>query len=305
MESMIQKELQSQFGERVLFDCSMKTHTTFAIGGHAAALIEVESIEELAWLFSYVREHQLCWKVIGKGSNLLVSDEGFDGIIMVLGSFFQQVKIDFERDSTIVCGAGLTLTKLVKWCHLHGFGGLEFLFGIPGTVGGSVVMNAGAFGGEMASIIAGIEYVDETGTHYLEASELEFKYRNFTTWNIYAETAVISRIWFLYQRKEPARIKELCKELVTKRIEKQPQGLPNAGSFFKNPEGDSAGKLIDDCGLKGMSVGGAMVSEKHGNFFVNTGSASAVDVIKLMRLVQETVEKEHGIKLQPEVHFIQ
>lgn len=304
MEQEIRQKITERFAARARFDCSLKSFSTFRIGGNAACLVEVESVDELSWLLNFVREQQFSWRVFGKGSNLLVSDTGFDGVILMLGEFFKQLGFTSEDKTLIECGAGSSLTRLIKWCQEQGRGGAEFLFGIPGTVGGAVVMNAGAFGGEISEIITAVEYVDHHGAHRISGDGLGFGYRRFHNWKNLQDEAVVTRVWLNLQKQEPENIKVLCRDYVKRRAQKQPQGLPNAGSFFKNPAGDSAGRLIEDCGLKGYRIGGAMVSEKHANFFVNAENATSEDMVALMKHVQKRVEVKHSIKLEPEVHFI-
>lgn len=305
MKSEFKKRLTARFGDRALLDCSMKPYTTFAVGGVAEALVEVTDVRELQLLLQELQESDISWRIIGKGSNLLVKDEGFDGVIILLGGEFLSIDVTEDKKETIVSvGAGVTLTSLVKWCQSRGLSGTEFLFGIPGSIGGAAVMNAGAWKQELSEVVTSIEIVSLSDVTNLSVEQLEFEYRNFKTWQQYAGKAIVSKVSLSLEKEEPHLIKERCLELVERRMKTQPKGLPNAGSFFKNPTDDSAGRLIENSGLKGYRVGGAMVSDIHANFLVNSGQAKAADVIKLMKYIQEKVEKDSGVQLVPEVHFI-
>lgn len=303
MNGRVARLIEKQFGLRVQFDCSLKPYTTFAIGGKAAALLVVETAEELRWLLSCIEENELAWQVIGKGSNLLVNDKGFDGLVLMLGASFKRITISAD-DGVIEAGAGVSLTKLIKWCQRRGLCCIESLFGVPGTAGGAAVMNAGAFDGEIGQVLAGIELIDKGGPRYLGKDSLTVSYRCLDSWKPFRGKAVMTKVFLRSRPGDAGEIARRCRELAAWRKEKQPLGQPNAGSFFKNPPGESAGRLIDDAGLKGISVGGAKVSEKHANFLVNTGSATCDDVLQLMKLVQAEVQQFSGIVLEPEVQFI-
>ncbi len=303
MDSGLAESIKQKFSSRAQFNCALKGYTSFAIGGNAAALLVVETLEELCWLLALVEEYGLRWQVIGKGSNLLVSDQGFDGLVFKLGSDFQQIGLS-EHDNIVRVGAGISLTRLIRWCQQRGLSCVEFLFGVPGSVGGAVVMNAGAFGDEISTVITGVELVDKQGVQYLEKDALSFSYRCFNSWKDFNKRAVITRVFLQSQPGDGEEISSRCKEIAGWRKLKQPLGQPNAGSFFKNPPGDSAGRLIDAAGLKGRRVGGAQVSEKHANFLVNTGSAACADVLELMQLIQTEVHQQFGVLLEPEVRII-
>ncbi|PID76967.1 MAG: UDP-N-acetylenolpyruvoylglucosamine reductase [Deltaproteobacteria bacterium] len=294
------KQIADKFGDRASFNRSLKDYNTFHIGGKADVVVSAENTEEVSWLLNLVKANNLAWRVIGRGSNLLVPDRGFPGIILILGGSFKQMSV---KGRLIEAGAGCCLTKFIKWCQQQGLGGGEFLFGIPGSVGGAVFMNAGAFGGHIADILTGIEVITPEKTAYYDQDELRYSYRRLDNWSDMG-MAVIARAWFACRPDDPAMIRERCVKLIRKRQGRQPYGMPSAGSFFKNPQGDSAGRLIDVCGLKGFRVGDAMISKKHANFLVNAGQASSEDVVRLMEIVQKEVEYNSGVSLEPEVRFI-
>ncbi len=302
MDGKLAGIIEQKFASRVQFDCSLKPYTSFGIGGNASALLPVETQDEISWLLSLAKEHDLAWQIMGMGSNLLVSDEGFDGLIMKLGTAFQQIAL--SSDGIIEAGAGISLTKLIKWCQSRDLSCIEFLFGVPGSAGGAAVMNAGAFGGEIGAVLKGVELVDGQGVRHLEKDELEFSYRCFDNWQRFRGVAVITKVFLQSRQGDGEEIGRRCIEIARWRKAKQPLGQPNAGSFFKNPPGDSAGRLIDAAGLKGRQVGGAKVSEKHANFLVNTGEAACGDVMELMKIVQAEVYRQFGVQLEPEVQII-
>ena len=305
MDTFLKDALSRLAGNPIRWNCPLSGYTSFSIGGPAEALITVEGSGELQDLLSFFRENDLPWRVIGRGTNLLVSDSGFDGVIVVLGGGF--MGIGFEDDGTSVrvrVGGGCGLTRLSGWCIKNGLSGLEFACGIPGTVGGAVVMNAGAWGNELADVLASVTVMTADGPKEIERRDLHFSYR---CWQDHAgggEEQVVTEAEVRLLRADPDILRRRCSELIARRRAGQPKGQPNAGSFFKNPPGESAGRLIEKSGCKGMRVGGAMVSPVHANFLVNTGGATAEDVKELMERVREMVLKDSGIMLDPEVHFV-
>jgi UDP-N-acetylmuramate dehydrogenase len=289
----------------IQWDCPLGSYTSFAIGGPAEALITAEDSRELQAFLSFFQENGLNWRVIGKGTNLLVPDTGFAGAIVLLGNGFKSVS--FEDDGTSVsvrAGSGYGLTKLSDWCTERGFSGLEFTYGIPGTVGGAVVMNAGAWGDELAEVLTSVTVMTATGSRHMTRQQMHFSYRCWLDHLAGAGQQIVTEVELRLVRANPDTLRERCSELLRKRRERQPKGQPNAGSFFKNPAQDSAGRLIEKSGCKGMRVGGVMVSSVHANFFVNIGGATAADVLKLMDIVQKKVQQESGVFLEPEVHFL-
>ena len=240
--------------------------------------------------------------VVGRGSNILVKDNGLEGLVILLGGSLARVEEKETDDISVLAGAGLHLVELLSYCRSSGLGGLEFLSGIPGTVGGAVVMNAGAFGEEIASRVKEIHVVNTRGDLIVKdrSSELEFSYRKLNM----EKGSVIVRVLFRLTSEAEGTVAKRISDYLKRKKESQPLEYPSAGSVFKNPPDDYAGRLIEKAGLKGKKIGGAMISEKHANFIVNTGGAKAKDILDLMYLAQETVKKETGIQLEPEIRVV-
>jgi UDP-N-acetylmuramate dehydrogenase len=311
MDAVLKQTLASLVSSPVLWDCPLRDYTSFAIGGPATALIVVEELAELQRLLPFLGEHKIQWRIIGKGTNLLVSDTGFDGVILLLGKGFGACNRvaggNTVKNETVViqAGAACSLARLGGWCVDQGISGLEFVAGIPGTIGGAVIMNAGAWGRELADVIVSVTMVTSSGqVCTLPRSELEFGYRVWHDHEHAAEERVLIGVVLQGVVADPEQVRSLCQSYQQKRLIKQPKGVPNAGSFFKNPQGDAAGRLIEASGLKGFRVGGAMVSPIHANFLVNRGGATAADVLELMEKVRVKVQADSGIVLEPEVHFL-
>ncbi len=276
----------------------MNRHTSFKIGGLADIFAAVENEHELKVLKVLCDTYGVPMLVIGKGSNLLVSDKGIDGVVVTT----EPMNTITVEDCRITAGAGATLSSLCSAAATAGLTGLEFACGIPGSVGGAVYMNAGAYGGEMKDVIESVTALMPDGEiRTFENSELGLSYRK----SIFAQNGatVISAVFKLTQG-QTEKIRDDMADILRRRKEKQPLEYPSAGSTFKRPEGNFAGALIEQCGLKGKSVGGAMVSRKHAGFVINTGSASCADVRTLIKKVQESVEGETGIFLETEVLFV-
>jgi UDP-N-acetylmuramate dehydrogenase len=312
MDAVLKQALASLASSPVLWDCPLCDYTSFAIGGPATALIVVEELTELQRLLLFCGEHAIQWRIIGRGTNLLVSDTGFDGVIFLLGKGFGAISREEAVKSegvVIQAGAACSLARLGGWCIDQGISGLEFVTGIPGTIGGAVIMNAGAWGRELAEVIVSVTVVTSSGqVRTLRRSELKFGYR---IWHDHKNVEKDQEVtWVLIGVElqgviaDQEQIRRLCQSYHQKRQIKQPKGVPNAGSFFKNPPGDAAGRLIEASGLKGLRVGGAMVSPVHANFLVNSGGATAANVLELMEKVREKVRADSGIVLEPEVHFL-
>lgn len=289
------------------FDAPMREYCTLRAGGNAAALIDVQSAEELRRLLALLAEEEIKFLIIGRGSNLLVADSGYSGAIIRLKGEFNTLTVQ-ERspDFAIVkVGAGCALGKLVSWCSGQGLAELEFLVGIPGSVGGAVRMNAGAWGCETGSRLSAIELVDKDGNiRQIAAAELRLSYRNLALADGELGSSILTAAWFCLTADEPEQIRDRCAAYLERRKGKQPAGAASAGSFFKNPLGDFAGRLIEAAGLKGASFGGAMISPVHGNFFVNSGGATAADILTLAERAQDEVFTRFGIRLKPEVKII-
>lgn len=270
----------------------MKAHTTFKIGGPARVMAMPSSAEQIAALI----RTGLPLIFIGKGSNLLAADEGIDGTVVLLGPNFSSVT---REGDTLICQAGASLAKVCRRALEEGLAGLEFAYGIPGTVGGAVYMNAGAYGGETGKVLLWAEHLDSEGNlHRLSRDELDFSYRH----SRYMESGgCIVRAAFGLCPGDPEKIGAEMEALMAKRREKQPLEYPSAGSTFKRPAEGYAAELIERCGLKGLRVGDAMVSEKHSGFVINCGEATAAQVEELMALAAERVFAQTGVRLEPEV----
>ena len=277
----------------------MKMHTSFRAGGPAAWYAEPETVEELGALVSLFQKAGLPWYIVGNGSNLLVSDQGYRGVIIQLDRNMEEITVD---GTEIRAAAGALLSSIAVAARRASLAGFEFAGGIPGTLGGAVVMNAGAYGGEMKDVLKEVTVMTGDGEiRVIPASELEMGYR----------TSIIKKAGYLVlgatislKEGNLEEIKALTRELSEKRTSKQPLEFPSAGSTFKRPEGYFAGKLIMDSGLRGYQIGGARVSDKHCGFVINAGDATAQDVVALMDHVTEVVREKYGVTLEPEVKFL-
>jgi UDP-N-acetylmuramate dehydrogenase len=298
MDRRQKEDLRRLCAKRVQFECSMSKFTTFQVGGKAEALYEACNLENLQAVIAYLNRENIGYLVLGRGSNLLVKDEGLEGVVIHLGGSLANIREESRNGLDILAGAGLPLIDLLAYCRASGLGGLEFLAGIPGTVGGAVAMNAGAFGKEAGDRVMEVHIVTANGDMDVrDRSGLKFSYRGLQLEK--GSVIIASRL----------RIDLETQEIVAKRIagylkkrkESQPLEYPSAGSVFKNPPNDFAGRLVEQVGLKGKKIGGAMISKKHANYIVNTGGATAKDIIGLMNLVRQKVKKETGIELEPEI----
>ena len=276
----------------------MSKHTTFRIGGKADLFVSADE-KSLPQLLKEAADEKIPITIIGNGSNLLVGDGGIRGLVIEIGKGMDKIEIS---DNIMTVGAGTLLSKAANTAAEHGLSGMEFAAGIPGSVGGAVVMNAGAYGGEMKDIIMDVDVITREGEYRrLTLEELELSYRHSC---IIENEYIVIRARLMLHEKDEAQIRLVMEDLKNRRIEKQPLNFPSAGSTFKRPEGYFAGKLIMDAGLRGYSVGGAQVSEKHCGFVVNKGGATASDVVKLMNDVRDKVMEEFGVELEPEVKMI-
>ena len=287
--------------ERILIDEPMAGHTSFRIGGPAAALVIVNDERELREVLKSVKncEHIL----IGNGSNFLVADEGYPGIMIKLEGDFDSITQDENDDTRVTAGGAKLLSGVSAFMTERGLAGFEFASGIPGSIGGAMFMNAGAYGGEMKDIVESVRLMKPDGSEIFEKSneEMQFGYRHSS---IQEDEAVVLSATFRMTEGNKKDIQKTVMELQQKRNSKQPVNYPSAGSTFKRPVGGYAAALIDEAGLRGISVGGAQVSEKHAGFVINTGNATANDVLELMRLIRRTVFEKSGIMLEPEVRLI-
>lgn len=274
----------------------MSRHTTFKVGGPADCLVSPSDEKQLGGIIRYLNKVEIPYFVVGNGSNLLVSDAGYRGVIIKIGDDMAQVTVDGDR---IHAGSGASLARVARAALDAGLTGLEFAAGIPGTVGGALIMNAGAYDGEMKMVVEEVTVIDVEGNLLaLDNSTMEFGYRTSALKN---QKFVATGCTFLLKKGNPEEIKAKMDDFAQRRREKQPLEFPSAGSTFKRPEGHFAGKLIQDAGLAGFSVGGAQVSEKHCGFVINKGDATAKDIKVLIGFVQDKVKDTFGVDLEPEV----
>lgn len=285
--------------EQVLCEEPMSKHTTFRVGGPADYFVMPKSIEEVQKLVACCKDAKMPYYVLGNGSNLLVSDAGYRGVIIQIYKSMSEIAVE---GTTIRAQAGALLSKIGNLALEAELAGFEFAAGIPGAVGGAVVMNAGAYGGEMKDILKSATVLTTEGTVLtLYNEELELGYR---TSIIAKKDYVVLEAEYELQPGDKAAIRARMDELKVQRVTKQPLEYPSAGSTFKRPEGHFAGKLIQDAGLRGFQVGGAQVSEKHCGFVINTGNATATDILELMKQVSDKVMQEFGVQLEPEVKML-
>ncbi|MCD7803617.1 MAG: UDP-N-acetylmuramate dehydrogenase [Oscillospiraceae bacterium] len=290
------QEISLKYGCKFLINEPLKEHTSFKIGGPCDIMIFPNSIDSLKELISVADRYM----ILGNGSNVLFSDNGYRGAIFVLGPDISEVTVDGEY---ITAYAGASLARVCKTALDSSLTGLEFAYGIPGTVGGAVFMNAGAYGGEMKDVVAEVTCINQSGEIVTYSSDnLDFGYRSsrFTLSN-----EIIVSAKFRLSTGDKDVIKARMDELIARRKSRQPLEYPSAGSTFKRPEGTYAGLVIEESGLKGYSVGGAKVSDKHANFVINTGDATAADVMKLISRIKKTVSQKTGYKLECEVKLIE
>ncbi|MCR5004532.1 MAG: UDP-N-acetylmuramate dehydrogenase [Clostridiales bacterium] len=300
MMSLLTEKLRAVLPEeRILVDEPLAAHTTFRIGGPADCFCTIESIEELQNAIHVAQELKIPWFILGRGSNLLVSDEGYRGLILHIGRGFEQVRIEGEM---VTAQSGISLSALGRIVLEHSLDGFSFAAGIPGSLGGAVYMNAGAYGGEMKDILVSALVMDPEGRCFiLSNEEMELGYR---------ESIFQHRDWIVLEATlkltpgDRDKIEADMKDLMQRRSSKQPLEYPSAGSVFKRPPGHFAGGLIEEAGLKGCQIGGARISEKHAGFIINAGEATAADVVALVRHAQDVVEQQSGVRLEPELKIL-
>lgn len=275
----------------------MALHTTFKIGGPARLAVFPKNENEISKVIKKCKEENVRYMVVGNGSNLLVADEGIDAVVILLGKEFGEVKL--IDDTTIFAEAGAPLMKVCRFALENGLSGLEFAYGIPGSCGGGAFMNAGAYGGELGDVMFRCDHIDKDGNKgSLQGDDLKLAYRHSA---YYENGCVITGAYFKMQKADKEEIKAKMNDYMSRRRDKQPLEYPSAGSTFKRPEGNFAGALIEQCGLKGTSVGGAEISTKHAGFVINKGGATCKDVLDLCKKVADTVKAEKGIDLEMEV----
>ncbi len=291
-------EFCRQSGIRLEQNLLLKEYTTFRIGGVADYTVFPSDTQQMSDVIRFLHKNKIRYFVMGRGSDLLASDDGYRGVLVMT----RQMNRLTRSENRIFADAGCSMASVANLAQKEGLAGLEFLHGIPGSIGGGVFMNAGAYGSEMASFITSVEWVDEEGTvHRFNREQMDFSYRH----SYFSDhPGVICSVEFLCEPGDPAQIREITAELDRRRREKQPLEYPSAGSAFKRPEGYFAGKLIEDAGLKGYSVGGAQVSEKHAGFIINKGGATEHDVKELICHVVKTVQDQFGVLLEPEIRFL-
>lgn len=285
--------------ENISLQETMAGHTTFRVGGPADCFVKIENENQLIAVLTWLKQREIPYYVLGNGSNLLVSDAGFRGVILQIADKMNRIEVIGEE---IIADAGVTMSRVARTAWEHGLEGLEFASGIPGTIGGGVTMNAGAYGGEMCQVVAAVRVVDDKGQVLeIPVDEMAFGYRTSV---IKSNPYVVTSVRFKLQAGDKDQIKARMDDFAARRRDKQPLEYPSAGSTFKRPEGHFAGKLIMDAGLAGMQIGGAQVSEKHCGFVINTGDATSADVRTLIGQVQEKVKGQFGVDLEPEVIYL-
>ncbi|MFJ5761739.1 UDP-N-acetylmuramate dehydrogenase [Neobacillus sp. NPDC093182] len=278
----------------------LSQHTTMKIGGPADIFIEPSSLENIQKVMTFLKERQIPWRAIGRGSNLLVSDKGIEGVVIKLGSGLDHLTIN---DSVITVGGGHSLVSLSTLISKKGLSGLEFASGIPGSVGGAVYMNAGAHGSDISKILTKAHILFEDGSmEWITNEEMEFTYRTSVLQK--KRPGIVLEAEFQLTKGDRTTIVSQMQKNKDYRKETQPWNFPCAGSIFRNPLPNYAGKLIEDAGLKGYQMGGAKISEMHGNFIVNAGNATAKDVLDLIQYIKDTILNLYGIKMETEVEII-
>ncbi|QNO14532.1 UDP-N-acetylmuramate dehydrogenase [Alkalicella caledoniensis] len=285
-------------GNNAKRDYPLKEYTTFKIGGPADYFVTPETEEQVLHVINIAKENSIPFFILGKGSNILVPDEGFRGLVINLSDKFNKIESSQER---IYAQSGATLTDVSKTALVHSLTGLEFAIGIPGSLGGAVFMNAGAYGGEMKDCIHEVKFIRDNKILTEHRENLEFGYRKST---FQKKNDIVIGAWLQLKKGNYDEIKAVMEELTQKREEKQPLEMPSAGSVFKRPEGYFAGKLIQDSGLRGFKVGNAEVSTKHCGFIVNAGGATAQDVKGLVEEIQKRVKEKFGVELEREIRYL-
>jgi len=301
MDARASEKIRTIGGEAVSFDVPMSRYTTFGVGGNAEVLFRAKSIEALREMVCFLTDDGIPYLVVGRGSNLLVGDGGIKGVVILLNEGLASIEPNSPGKPNVKAGAGVALNTLVNFCLEKGLAGLEFLAGIPGTLGGGVAMNVGAWGREIKDVIMEITILTAEGAvQRMAGNGLRFQYRGLDL----PEGSILLDGSVRLRFDRPASVKKRVISYLDDRKKRQPLDARSAGSVFKNPEGDYAGRLIEAAGLKGRRVGGAMISREHANFIVNTGGASAADIEALMDLAVETVMDMFKVKLIPEVRRV-
>ncbi len=287
---------------KVYKDCDMSAYTTFKVGGKAKYAVEVEDEEELKKLLQFLTSNNIKHMLLGNGSNTIFSDEGYDGVVIMFSSEGDFGRIEING-TTAAAGAAVLMSTFARALASDDLAGFEALSGIPGSIGGACFMNAGAYGTEMKDLVKSVHVVTPDGkeSKIVEAKDLDMGYRHSA---LMENGYIVTEVIFELTSGNQAEIVANMKDFAEKRNSKQPIQYPSAGSFFKRPEGYFAGKLIEDAGLKGLTVGGAQVSQLHAGFIINIGGATSKDIVQLMHLIQNTVYDKFGVMLEPEVRII-
>ena len=277
---------------------------SFKVGGNIRVLVKPKNVDQLTGLYAFLNENDIDNVLLGRGSNVVVSDNGFDGVVVSLGEF-SKIGLDVTDENCIVAGAGASMASLANFAHQNGLAGLEFAHGIPGSVGGGVYMNAGAYGGEISQVLESCLAFDmDSGMLcVVDGADCDFSYRHSAFMDY--KNLIVLFATFELKKGNTDEIKAKMDEYKAKRVASQPLEYPSAGSTFKRPEGYFAGKLIEDCGLKGYAIGGAQVSEKHAGFVINKGGATATDIENLVAHIQKTVKEKFDVSLECEIEFVE
>lgn len=300
MENFIEIFTNTFDKDLILLDEPMKKHTTFKIGGNARIYLAPKTNDHIVHAIRLCKEHNIKYYVMGNGSNILFSDKGYEGVIINIGESFEEVKL--LDTHMIYAKAGTLLSKISNFAMNNSLAGMEFASGIPGSLGGGIFMNAGAYGGEMRQIVHSVEVIDkDLNIKSLSNEDMKFDYRHSICQE--EEIIVLSAVIKLSQGNKE-EINQKMKDYNAQRRDKQPLELPSAGSTFKRPVGHFAGKLIMDSGLRGYTIGGASISQKHCGFVVNTDNATSQDVINLAEHVKNTVKEKFGVDIEPEIRFV-
>lgn len=296
------QELTALAGVTVKIAEPLARYTSIKIGGPADYYIEVQNDAALAGVLKALDRRKVSFSLLGNGSNVLISDRGLRGAVIRLAGEFKRAQWSAQKDADeVLVGAAYPVTQLVREAARKGCAGLEFAEGIPGTVGGALFMNAGAYGSEFEKVVDEVDVMSAQGdARRLSRAEMTFSYRD----SHLPPGTVVTRVRMRLSKGETARVDAKLRELTGRRKSSQPSGFPNSGSMFRNPPGDFAGRLIEAAGVKGKRIGQAQISERHANFIVNLGGARAVDVRRLMELAREEVSRQFGVELQAEVKFL-
>jgi len=299
MENRQKAGLIKLLNESVIFNVAMSSYSTFRAGGKAEAICFINDLSMLTQVISFLDSEAIPWMTVGKGSNLLVTDKGISGAVIILKGALAEVHE--ESNHMVTAGGGLSTIKLLKYCVQHGLAGMEFMSGIPGTIGGAVIMNAGACGEEIGDRLQKVAIMTPEGkTEEIDRSQISFEYRNTSI----PKNTIVYSVSLCLEKDRRELIKKRVESNLNKRKVSQPLDMPSCGSVFKNPPGKFAGKLIEESGLKGMRIGGAMISSKHANFIVNAGNAKALDIIELIDIARKKVKEDSGVDLETEIKVV-